>query len=671
MQHFSSPASIHADVEENCSFCHESISGSRSVSVSVCGHHFHSSSIKKWLKERSDCPLCRRDVCIIADTKALLHYAAAHGQQKAIGTLINRGANVNFRIKDGRTSLHCAAQAGKEEAIDVLIARGADVNARTKDGRTPLHCAAAQGQRKAIDALITRGANVNARTTDGRTPLHCAAEKGQQEVIAALIARGANVNARTTDGRTPLHCAAEKGQRQAMDALIAGGANVNARTGEGDTALQRASDNKKLSISLIKSFANAGFDVSAPCNYFGSTMLVFAAEACDWEFVDKLKAKGADINAPRYIKTKYMPLHFAAEQGQQEAINALITRGANVDARTTDGRTPLHCAAEQGQQEAINALITRGANVNARTTDGRTPLHCAAEKGQRKAMDALIARGANVNARTEEGDTALKRASDNKKLSISLIKSFANAGFDVNAPCNCLGSTMLGYAAEASDWEFVDILKAKGADINAPRNIKTNYTPLHFAAEQGQQEAIVALITRGANVNARTEEGDTALKRASDNKKLSISMIKSFANAGFDVNAPCNHLGSTMLVYAAQACDWGFVDKLKAKGADINAPRDIKTKYTPLHFAAERGQQEAIHALITRGADVNAQTTDGRTPLHFAAEQGQQEAIDALIARGADVNARTKDGKTPLQYATEKVQQDAVVALIAYGATLQ
>lgn len=158
MQHFSSPASIHADVEENCSFCHEYISGSRSVSVSVCGHHFHSSSITKWLKERSDCPVCRRDVCIIADTKALLHYAAAHGQQKAIGTLINRGANVNFRIKDGRTSLHCAAQAGKEEAIDVLIARGADVNARSKDGKTPLQYATEKVQQDAVVALITYGA---------------------------------------------------------------------------------------------------------------------------------------------------------------------------------------------------------------------------------------------------------------------------------------------------------------------------------------------------------------------------------------------------------------------------------------------------------------------------------------------------------------------------------
>ncbi|WP_422465540.1 ankyrin repeat domain-containing protein [Endozoicomonas sp. ALC013] len=692
------------------------------------------------------------------------------------------------------------------EAIGALIARGADVNSRTKDGRTPLHCAAETGRQEAIDTLIAAGADVNARTKDGRTPLHCAAETGRQEAIDTLIAAGADVNSRTTDGRTPLHCAAENGQRKAIDALIARGANVNARTEEGDTALKRASDNKKLSLSMIKSFANAGFDVNAPCNYLGSTMLVCAAEACDWGFVDELMAKGADINAPRNIKTKYTPLHFAAEQGQQEAIDALITRGANVNARTEKGDTalkkasenkklsismiksfanagfdvnapcnhfgstmlacaaeacdwefvdklkakgadinaprniktkytPLHFAAEQGQQEAINALITRGADVNAQTTDGRTPLHFAAAQGQQQAIDALIANGANVNARTEKGDTALKRASDNEKIDIPMIKSFANAGFDVNAPCSNSGSTMLACAAAACDWVFVDKLLDKGADINAPKNINTQYTPLHFAAEKGQpdaiyeliarkadvdartkngftplhyaaaqgqpeaidaliaagadvnartkngftplhyaaargqQEAIDALIAAGADVSARTKDGVTPLKRASDNKKINVPMIKSFVNAGFDVNAPCNNLGSTVLACAAAACDWELVDKLVAKGTDINAG-DI-SKYTPLHYAAEKGQQKAIYALIAKGAYVDARTKNGATPLHYAAGKGQLEAICALIAEGADVRARTKDGFTPLKYATQQRQQAAVDALIAYAAKLK
>ncbi|MBO9481659.1 ankyrin repeat domain-containing protein [Salinisphaera sp. G21_0] len=803
-----SPVSLHADVVEVCSVCLEDISGSRRVSVSICNHHYHTSCIKKWLKisKKANCPLCRRDLFIIADTKVPLHYAAAQGQQKTIGALIDRGANVNSRTKDGRTPLHYAAAQGQLEAIGALIARGGDVNSRTKDGRTPLHCAAEKGQLEAIGALIAKGADVNSRTKDERTPLHFAAEKGQLEAIGALIAAGADVNSQSKDGRTPLHCAAEKGHQEAIDALIARGANVNAqtvkgvtalksasdckkinipmiksfadagfdvnapcnnsgstmlacaaeacdwgfvdelmgkgadingprnirtkltplhyaaaqgqqeaidaliargadvnaRTVNGDTALKMASDNLKINIPMIKSFANAGFDVNAPCNYLGSTMLACAAEACDWGFVDELMAKGADINGPKHIKTEYTPLHYAAEEGQLEAIKALIAKGADVSAQTEKGVTPLHYAAAQGQPEAIDALIAAGADVNARTKNGFTPLHYAAAQGQQEAIDALIANGADVNARSEKGYTALKSASDNEKINIPMIKSFADAGFDVNAPCNNLGSTMLAFAAAACDWVFVDKLLDKGADINGPKNKNTKYTPLHFAAEKGQpdaiyeliareadvdartkngftplhyaaaqghQEAIDALIEKGADVSARTKDGVTPLKRASDNKKINVPMIKSFVNAGFDVNAPGNNLDSIVLACAAAACDWELVDELVAKGTDINAGNI--NKYTPLHHAAEEGQQEAIDALIARGAYVDARTKKGATPLHYAAGKGQLDAIYALIANGADVSARTKDGFTPLKYATQQGQQAAVDALIAYAAKLK
>ncbi|MGO0305750.1 ankyrin repeat domain-containing protein [Endozoicomonas acroporae] len=72
--------------------------------------------------------------------------------------------------------------------------------------------------------------------------------------------------------------------------------------------------------------------------------------------------------------------------------------------------------------------------------------------------------------------------------------------------------------------------------------------------------------------------------------------------------------------------------------------------------------------------EVRTSTLEPKTvgrPLHFAAEKGQPDAIYELIAREADVDARTKNGFTPLKYATEKGQQAAVDALIAYAAKLK
>ena len=56
----------------------------------------------------------------------------------------------------------------------------------------------------------------------------------------------------------------------------------------------------------------------------------------------------------------------------------LLDRGANIDARTSDGWTALHSAVYWGQVEVVSKLIQRGASINAQTNGKQTPLHLAA-----------------------------------------------------------------------------------------------------------------------------------------------------------------------------------------------------------------------------------------------------------------------------------------------------
>jgi ankyrin repeat protein len=58
-------------------------------------------------------------------------------------------------------------------------------------------------------------------------------------------------------------------------------------------------------------------------------------------------------------------------------VKLLVERGADVNAKTTDGRTALIFACNMGMTEVVKLLVERGADVNAKTTDGHTPLSVA------------------------------------------------------------------------------------------------------------------------------------------------------------------------------------------------------------------------------------------------------------------------------------------------------
>jgi len=98
-------------------------------------------------------------------------------------------------------------------------------------------------------------------------------------------------------------------------------------------------------------------------------------------------------------------------------------------------------------------------------------------------------------------------------------------------------------------------------------------------------------------------------------KKGDLKGIQSCLDAGWDVNAK-NNDGWTALQYAAYSGKVDAIAALIKAGADVNA----KSKYsdTALHVAASYGKVDAIAALIKAGADLNTETNGGRTALQVA-----------------------------------------------------
>jgi ankyrin repeat protein len=162
----------------------------------------------------------------------------------------------------------------------------------------------------------------------------------------------------------------------------------------------------------------------------------------------------------------------------------------------------------------------------------------------------------------------------------------------------------LADAAMQGDAAVVGALLQHGADVNAPQG--DGMTPLHWAAERGDQELTALLLKAGASPRAETRIG---------------------RHTPLHIAAKGGHAPIVRLLVGAKA----EVRALTATGA------------APLHFAAAAGNIDTVTVLLDAGADVNVcEPQWGQTPLMFAAASGRTGVVKTLLARGADARATAK-----------------------------
>ena len=181
---------------------------------------------------------------------------------------------------------------------------------------------------------------------------------------------------------------------------------------------------------------------------------------------------------------------------------------------------------------------------------------------------------------------------------------------------------------------------------------RTGYTPLMMATLMGHRSAVSALLKRGANVNARDNEGATALLFVKD-PGIAMMLLKSEP----DLNLASEDGVTVTHVLAANHSMAHVLRLAIAKGANPTVTDDEGD--TPLHVAATA---EIVEMLVAAGADPNRQNADGKTPLLTTMEEGDMEAAAALIP------ITTTGLQEALKEAINAKQDEMAVALIAAGA---
>ena len=386
-----------------------------------------------------------------------------------------------------------------------------------------------------VTQALKNGAQLNKVRPDGSLPLAWAAESQNPALVKLLLDKGAkpdaDANVKQHQNFSPLIVACQRGEPAIVAAMLDAGADVNRTTATGISPLALCAGNSSTAIAKRLLDSGATLDVADDT---GQTPLMWAAAKGQLDTMQLLISKGADVN--RITPKGFTPLFFALTSGNPQAPVMLLGAGADAYYVAPDGTSVVQMAIYQQQFAFAGELIKRGVDLTSYDRNGNQLLHAAVRNKQLSLVETLLAQGANPNALT---------------------------------------------GTSAVVWRY---------EVNFTSRPYVSYakSPLLLAAELGATDIMRALVTAGADVNFRAEDGTSVVLAAVSSNAETLSLALSFAP---DINV-ANKSGKTALhILLGYSFYMPFTieqlaamfDVLSKQGANINLP-DSSGK-TPLDIA--------------------------------------------------------------------------------------
>ena len=343
--------------------------------------------------------------------------------------------------EDGKVALHFAVEKDSAKSVEWILDKEGhcDIDARDKNGDTALHVAVAKGSVKSVELILAEEGrfNINAQNEKGDTALHLAVRSGN-DAIYNLLEDKADFSIKNNAGVRPQNV-----REEYVYGLYKTEKNVVTRTREQEAKAKKQEEAKakKASKQAIKSIR---------------------------KFITKDDSDGLFARMQQDPKNFTLDriLREAAIQGKYEIFQVFekqadldsSQKGAKkqINARSnSDGGTFLHHMVEKGKVKEVNWLLANGAKNTFHNNDELTPLHLAAKLGNAEMVKLLV-------------------ESTKAEAKIDRLSGFCTLEAETE-------TVMISYSVSEL------ITEVKG-------------TPLHFAAYEGNREAVDMLLTSGASL---------------------------------------------------------------------------------------------------------------------------------------------------------------------------
>lgn len=408
------------------------------------------------------------------------------------------------------------------------------------------------------------------------------------------------------------------------------------------------------------------------------------------------------------LATAESPIADAAMHGDFDSVRILIQEGEEVNAAQGDGMTALHWAAENGDIEMLEMLISAGANSEAVTRLGRyTPLHLASKIGKDASVVSLLRLGSAVNPRTTTGAVTPLHFAASSGSQVA-VKALLDYGADVDAKEQQWGQTPLMFAAAFNRTEAIELLVAHGADIaRAAKVVDIAKRQQEDRADQVKWNSLRKTLVGSSTGSSEPRQSNSSASTASNTVPQPVQEVQLRAVDEIDplsyADLVGTHGGLTPLLLAVREGHFEAIRTLLDNGADINQT-SAGDQTSSILLAAVNGHFDLVEQLLEWGADPNIASDAGGTPLYavlnmewapkarhpqpvdYMQQQiGYLELMEVLLEFGVDPNVRLKknlwyttyardllgvdrSGATPFWRAAHATDVAAMELLVRYGA---
>ncbi|QXP69608.1 ankyrin repeat domain-containing protein [Polaribacter sp. R2A056_3_33] len=415
--------------------------------------------------------------------------------------LSKEGNDVNKITHDKRTYVFWAAYADNLELTAYLIKNGADLSLKDSHQSSPLTFAANAGNTntKIYDLFIENGLDI-ATDTNGHGAnalLLLLPSLNNLDLLDYFTSKGLALNSTDNDGNGAFNYAAKKGNKEMLNLLIKKGLPYKNLNKNGENALLLATRGGR-----------GGYNSLA--------------------FFKYLNSLGLDANVTN--KDGRNAFHFLASGNKDIAtFNYFLSKNVDINHADKEGNTPLLNATGRNSLEIVTFLTEKTKDINHTNKQGNSALSVAVERNSSDVVAYLINQKANINVTDKDGNTLAyyllnsynERRNDNFATKKNLL---VKNGLKLNQ-IQGGNNTLFHFALDNKNIKLLKEVNSYGIDVNAKNN--EGYTALHLAAMKSKDTKIINyLLSIGADKNIKNEFEESTYDLALENELLKNTDIK-------------------------------------------------------------------------------------------------------------------------------------------------